>query len=123
MGEDTYKKIFSKNLRRIMHERGKTQVDLIRDLGFNKSAVSTWVNGSRLPRMDKVQQMADYFGCLRSDLIESPSDLPAAEEDLSLSSEEKSILLSYRQADDGTRSAVRKLLDVPGESAADASAG
>lgn len=110
MGEDTYKKIFSKNLRRIMYENDKTQVDLIRDLGFNKSAVSTWVNGSRLPRMDKVQQLADYFGCLRSDLIESP--MAAAEEEYILSAEEEEVLSAYRLADIGTRSAICKLLDI-----------
>lgn len=48
----------------------KSQIDLINDLGFNKSAVSTWCNGTRLPRMDKVDALAKYFGINRSDLIE-----------------------------------------------------
>ncbi len=49
---------------------GKSQTDLINDLGFNKSAVSTWCNGTRLPRMDKVEMLARYFSINRSDLIE-----------------------------------------------------
>ena len=53
---------------------GKTQTDLINDLGFNKSAVSTWCNGTRLPRMDKVDALAKYFKINRSDLIEEKSD-------------------------------------------------
>lgn len=73
MTEDKYKRIFSKNLNRIMYEQGKTQADLVRDLGFDKSTVSTWCNGTRLPRMDKVDQLAQYFRCLRSDLIEDKS--------------------------------------------------
>ena len=52
---------------------GKSQKDLITDLGFNKSAVSTWCNGTRLPRMDKVETLARYFGINRSDLIEEKS--------------------------------------------------
>ena len=52
----------------------KTQTDLINDLGFNKSAVSTWCNGTRLPRMDKVEKLARYFNISRSDLIEEKSD-------------------------------------------------
>ncbi|HIX25271.1 MAG TPA: helix-turn-helix domain-containing protein [Candidatus Lachnoclostridium avicola] len=48
----------------------KTQSDIINDLGYNKSAVSTWCNGTRLPRMDKVDALAKYFGINRSDLIE-----------------------------------------------------
>lgn len=70
MPEETYKKIFSKNLNYYMELNKKTQTDLINDLGFNKSAVSTWCNGTRLPRMDKVETLAKYFGINRSDLIE-----------------------------------------------------
>ena len=74
MAEDEYKRIFSKNLRKYMSLNNKTQVDLINDLGFNKSAVSTWCNGTRLPRMDKVDALAKYFGIRRSDLIEDKSE-------------------------------------------------
>lgn len=70
MLEDQYKKIFSKNLKHYMSLHGKEQIDLINDLGFNKSAVSTWCNGTRLPRMDKVEKLAQYFNINRSDLIE-----------------------------------------------------
>ena len=74
MAEDEYKRIFSKNLRKYMSLNNKTQVDLINDLGFNKSAVSTWCNGTRLPRMDKVDALTKYFGIRRSDLIEDKSE-------------------------------------------------
>lgn len=53
-----------------MSLNNKEQIDLINDLGLNKSAVSTWCNGTRLPRMDKVQLLANYFGIEKSDLIE-----------------------------------------------------
>lgn len=75
MNDNEYKKIFSKNLNKYMNLNGKNQIDLINDLGLNKSAVSTWCNGTRLPRMDKVQLLANYFGINRSDLIEDkPAD-------------------------------------------------
>ena len=70
MSEDYYKKVFSDNLKRYMDLYNKSQIDLINDLGLNKSAVSTWCNGTRLPRMDKVNLLANYFHCNRSDLIE-----------------------------------------------------
>ncbi|MCI8282414.1 MAG: helix-turn-helix transcriptional regulator [Lachnospiraceae bacterium] len=56
-----------------MKKNEKTQSDLINDLGFNKSAVSTWCNGTRLPRMDKVELLAQYFKISRSDLMEEKS--------------------------------------------------
>ena len=74
MSDELYKKIFSSNLRKYMSLNNKTQVDLINDLGFNKSAVSTWCNGTRLPRMDKVDALAKYFAIRRSDLIEDKSE-------------------------------------------------
>lgn len=76
MSEEDYKLIFSKNLKKYMKLNEKEQIDLINDLGFNKSAVSTWCNGTRLPRMDKVNALAEYFGINRSDLIEDKTDLP-----------------------------------------------
>ncbi len=79
MSEENYKKIFSKNLNYYMKLNNKNQVDIITDLGFNKSAVSTWCNGTRLPRMDKVDALAKYFRINRSDLIEDHSSLPTDE--------------------------------------------
>lgn len=70
MSDDIYKKIFSKNLNYYMQKFGKTQTDMINDLNINKSAISTWCNGTRLPRMDKVQMLADYFKIEKSDLLE-----------------------------------------------------
>lgn len=70
MSEESYQKIFSKNLNYYMALNDKSQTDLVNDLGFNKSAVSTWCNGTRLPRMEKVEILARYFNINRSDLIE-----------------------------------------------------
>lgn len=82
MSEEMYKKIFSENLKYYMELNHKTQIDLVTDLNFDKSTVSTWCNGTRLPRMDKVEALARYFGINRSDLIEKrdPSTYYANEE-------------------------------------------
>lgn len=74
MQDDKYKIIFSKNLRYYMELNNKTQNDIIKDLNINKSAISTWCNGTRLPRMDKVDLLAKYFKINRSDLIEDPEE-------------------------------------------------
>ena len=70
LDEDYYKKVFSNNLKKYMQMYDKSQTDLIEDLGFNRSSVSTWVNGTRLPRMDKVDMLARYFNVNRSNLLE-----------------------------------------------------
>ena len=70
MSDEDYRRIFARNLSRYMELCNKKQADIINDLGINKSAVSTWINGTRMPRMDKVQALADYFGINKSDLLE-----------------------------------------------------
>ena len=83
MDDTIYRKIFSKNLQRLMVLHDKTQVDIINDLGFTRSAVSSWVTGTRLPRMDKVDALAKYFQCNRSDLIEDKTEEAKAGDELS----------------------------------------
>lgn len=69
-----YKKVFAKNLSNLLARNKKTQADLVSDLKLNKSTVSTWANGTKMPRMNKIEQLANYFGVEKSDLIEDKSD-------------------------------------------------
>lgn len=74
MAEEEYKKIFSKNLKYYMEVSKKTQADLMKDLNLSSSTLSNWCTGLKLPRMDKVQMLADYFGINKSDLIEEKKE-------------------------------------------------
>ena len=65
-----FKKIFAKNLQNQLYRHNKLQTDLVNDLGLNKSTVSTWINGTKMPRMNTVEQLAAYFGIEKSYLIE-----------------------------------------------------
>ena len=112
--EDQYKKIFSKNLRYYMKIQGKTQADLIKDLGFDKSTVSTWVNAARLPRMAKIDQLAHYLGITRSDLVEEHSVLEQM--DPNLSDLEKDIVRAFRSSSDDIKVAVCAVLGVKRDS-------
>ena len=64
------KEIFSINLKRLMEQKGVSRQDLSKVLGVSYFTISDWVNGKKYPRMDKVEMLADYFGVLKSDLIE-----------------------------------------------------
>jgi transcriptional regulator with XRE-family HTH domain len=117
MSEDKFKAIFSKNLRYYMNLKHKTQIDIINDLDINKSSISSWVNGTRLPRMDKVEMLARYLGISRSDLIE---ERPAAEKDIDelvLTEHEKEVIESYREASLAEQMVIRRILglseDIP----------
>lgn len=66
----TNKEIFAKNLQSYMDANNKSRKDVCNALGFNYYTFTDWVNAKKLPRMDKVQKLADYFGIRKSDLIE-----------------------------------------------------
>ena len=64
------KSVFATNLKRYMEANNKSRRDICEALGFSYYTFSDWVNGKKYPRMDKVEILADYFGILKSDLIE-----------------------------------------------------
>ena len=71
MPEDEIRRIFAKNLRDMMRDRGLAQKDIAKICGVSTSSVSTWCKGINIPRMDKIEMLAQYFGVEKSDLIES----------------------------------------------------
>lgn len=64
------KKIMAKNLKYYIDKSGKDRKQLAELWGFPYSTVTEWVNGKKYPRIDRIEIMADYFGILKSDLIE-----------------------------------------------------
>ena len=64
------KEIFSRNLRNLMQKYGKDRNQICDELGFKYSTFSDWYNGNKYPRIDKIEMLANYFGILKSDLIE-----------------------------------------------------
>lgn len=72
--DDNYRKIFANNLNYYMKVNNKIQDDLVKDLGLKTSTISSWCNGQKLPRMDKIVLLADYFGIHFSKLIEERTD-------------------------------------------------
>ena len=68
------KNIFATNLKRYMALNEKSRKDISDALGISYYTVTDWVNGKKYPRMDKVERLADYFGILKSDLIEEKTE-------------------------------------------------
>lgn len=87
---DGIKKIFARNLTRYIAQSGKTQKELADMLGVAQSTFNNWCTGVRYPRMDKVDQLADYFGIKKSDLIEDKTENPAM--DAGISEKQKALI-------------------------------
>lgn len=65
------KDIMSANINRLLEEKGKTRKEACEEMGIGYSTFTEWANGRKYPRIDKIEKMANYFGVLKSDLIES----------------------------------------------------
>ncbi len=70
----TNKNIFATNLKRYMALNDKSRKDLAEALDISYYTVTDWVKGKKYPRMDKVEMLANYFGILKSDLIEEKTE-------------------------------------------------
>ena len=68
------KETMAKNLKYYIEKSGKDRSELAEIWGFPYSTVTEWINGRKYPRIDRIEIMADYFGILKSDLIEEKSD-------------------------------------------------
>ena len=71
---EEYRKIFIKNLNEYLDSFQMNQADLANRLSVNKSVVSSWLSGSRYPRMNTMEKIANIFNIEKSDLIEDKSE-------------------------------------------------
>lgn len=69
------KKIFSRNLVKYMELQDKSRKDISDALDISYYTITDWVKGKKYPRMDKVEMLANYFGIMKSDLIEEKSEM------------------------------------------------
>ena len=74
------KEVFAKNLRTYIERSGKDRREIADALGFPYSTLTDWLNGKKYPRIDKIEMLADYFGILKSDLIEEKLNVDEDEE-------------------------------------------
>ena len=64
----------SKNLKFYIDKSGKSQKEIADIIGVSTSTFNEWVKGKNYPRIDKIEKLANYFGILKSDLIEEKSE-------------------------------------------------
>lgn len=68
------KETMAKNLKYYIAKSGKDRRELAETWGFPYSTVTEWINGRKYPRIDRIEVMAEYFGILKSDLIEERTE-------------------------------------------------
>ena len=93
------KNVFANNLKKQMELKGVSRRDLSEALGISYFTITAWTNSTKYPRMDKVEMLANYFGILKSDLIEDKTgeekEIPG--KTMQLTEDEEMLLNLFRQ--------------------------
>lgn len=70
------KMVLARNLTKLLELAQMSQTELAARLKVSKTAVSSWCSGAKVPRMDKVDEMARMFGVSRASFFaESGPDM------------------------------------------------
>lgn len=98
--------VFQKNLLRFLNERGKSQIEVANAIDVSHQTFSTWCRGKAIPRMGKIQLLADYFRINMSDLIEEPAADASSVVPVQLRWDERELLEKYNLLNDLGRNKV-----------------
>ena len=68
------KETIAKNLSYYIDKSGKTKKEIAEIVGVAPSTLNEWTKAKKYPRIDKIEILANYFGILKSDLIEEKTE-------------------------------------------------
>ena len=116
MPDSAARMAFPRILRMYMERNRMNQSDIADKLHVSKQTVSDWINGKKFPRVDKMQQLADLFGVLMSDMYTPSATLKESAFSMRLNPIEVDLITAFRNADDRAREdAMKTLMDHPRE--------
>lgn len=111
------KKTMAENLSYYIELSGKTQKELCSIFGVAYSTFNDWVNGKKYPRIDKIEMMANYWGILKSDLIEDkrmkdhPEDMAILAASIMRDAELLDMIAKYRKLSEKNKIAVLQMIE------------
>lgn len=110
--ETNNKNVFAENLKKYMIATGRTRRDISDALGISYFTVSDWVNGKKYPRMDKVELLAQYFGILKSDLIEAKEEATSPKPPIDdITERERALMQKFMAAPESTREMLLQMVE------------
>ena len=110
MNAEENKQIMAQNIRRYMEKKGVTNQQICDALGFKYTTFMDWIKGVTYPRIGKVEAMAQYFGCEKSDLIEDKKEKPTTPKDDGLSESQKALMQFAMSVPDDKAEKVLRLM-------------
>lgn len=106
------KEVMAKNLQYYVAKSGKSQRQLSEIVGVSTSTFNDWMKAKKYPRIDKVELLANYFGILKSDLIEEKTE---EHREMKEKNDTLSDIVLRMRTDEAFYEAVKKLNDLEPE--------
>lgn len=104
------KEIFAKNLAFYLERSGRDQKEVAEVVGVAPSTFNEWMKAKKYPRIDKIEILANYFGILKSDLIEEVSENGYSPSEPQLTEGEQLMLELFRRIPEDRQAAALELL-------------
>ena len=106
------KEVFAQNLAFYVTRSGKDQKIIAEEIGVAASTFNEWMKAKKYPRIDKIDLLANYFGILKSDLIESHYDKELSPDQIVLTEGEEKLLQLFRQIPEDRQALVIQMIEV-----------
>lgn len=72
--EKMHRQNFTAKLNYYLQLNHKRQSNIVADLGINKSTVSTWCRGEKMPHIATIQKLANYFDVTIAEFLNNPEN-------------------------------------------------
>ena len=108
MNTEENKRIMAENIKRFMDSKGVTNQQICDALGFKYTTFMDWIKGVTYPRIGKVEAMANYFGCEKSDLIEDKKN--KSTEDDGLTENQRKLMQFAKSVPDDKAAMILKVI-------------
>ena len=106
------KEILAKNLAYYLERSGRDQKEVAEVLGVAPSTFNEWMKAKKYPRIDKIEMLANYFGILKSDLIEKVSKDGHSPSEPQLTEGEQAMLELFRLVPEDKQQLVLQMIRV-----------
>ena len=90
------REVFAKNLSYYINISKRDQKEIAKAVGVAPSTFNEWAKGKKYPRIDKIEMLANYFGILKSDLIEDAKEKKDISRTISVTEGEQMLLDLFR---------------------------
>lgn len=106
------REVFAKNLSYYISMSGHDQREIANVVGVAPSTFNEWVKGKKYPRIDKIEILANYFGILKSDLIEDKQEKKDISHTTFITDGEKALLELFRKVPEDKQQLVIQMIRV-----------